>query len=108
LLTPFELAGKRLRNRVMHASMTKRIGKNTRVTAQQIRYYENRAKGGAAISSIYDYQHAQAVRAGVRFELGVDATRDDLESSHADALNIDKVSPSPRTLVQSIKLSPNS
>ncbi len=40
--------------------------------------------GGEAFSSIYDYQHAASIRAGVRFELGVDATLDDIEACNAD------------------------
>ena len=49
LLAPFELAGKRVRNRVLHASMTTLLGENTRVTERLIRYHANRAKGGAAL-----------------------------------------------------------
>ncbi|RPI44052.1 MAG: FAD-binding protein [Betaproteobacteria bacterium] len=49
LLSPFTLAGKRLRNRVVHASMTTRMGQNTRVTDRLIQYYANRARGGAAL-----------------------------------------------------------
>jgi len=49
LLSPFTLAGKRLRNRVVHASMTTRLGANTRVTDRQIQYYANRARGGTAL-----------------------------------------------------------
>ena len=49
LLSPFTLAGKRLRNRVVHASMTTRMGQNTRVTERLIHYYANRARGGAGM-----------------------------------------------------------
>lgn len=49
LSEPLVLAGKRLRNRVAHASMTTHMGYQSRVTDRQIRYYENRAKGGAAL-----------------------------------------------------------
>jgi len=47
--SPFELAGRRLRNRIVHASMTTRRAANFSVTPAQIRYYENRARGGAAM-----------------------------------------------------------
>lgn len=49
LSEPLILAGKRIRNRVAHASMTTHMGYQSRVTDRQIRYYENRAKGGAAL-----------------------------------------------------------
>ncbi len=49
LLSPFTLAGKPLRNRVVHASMTTRMAENTRVTERLIRYHANRAQGGAAL-----------------------------------------------------------
>jgi 2,4-dienoyl-CoA reductase-like NADH-dependent reductase (Old Yellow Enzyme family) len=43
------LAGKRLRNRVVHASMTTRLGVDTRVTDRLVQYYANRAAGGVAL-----------------------------------------------------------
>jgi len=49
LLAPITLAGKRLRNRLMHASMSTLMGENQRVTDRLIRYHANRAKGGAAM-----------------------------------------------------------
>jgi 2,4-dienoyl-CoA reductase-like NADH-dependent reductase (Old Yellow Enzyme family) len=52
LLAPCTLAGKPLRNRLMHASMTTLMGGNQRVTDQLIQYHANRAhrtKGGAAL-----------------------------------------------------------
>lgn len=49
LSEPLVLAGKRLRNRVAHASMTTHMGYQSRVTDRQIRYYANRARGGAAL-----------------------------------------------------------
>ena len=49
LLAPFTLAGKRVRNRLMHASMTTMMGDNGRVTERLIQYHANRAQGGAAI-----------------------------------------------------------
>ena len=49
LMQPFTLAGKRLRNRVVHASMVTLMAENYRVSERMIRYYANRARGGAAM-----------------------------------------------------------
>lgn len=49
LLAPFTLAGKRLRNRLVHASMTTLMGENARVTDRLVQYHANRARGGAAL-----------------------------------------------------------
>src|SRR5690242_12680828 len=50
LFTPFELAGKRLRNRVTHASMSLLVTLQGRVTDRFIQYHANRAAGGAAMT----------------------------------------------------------
>src|SRR6185436_7373919 len=49
LFAPYTLGGKTLRNRIVHASMTTRMGEKGRVTERQIHYYANRARGGAAM-----------------------------------------------------------
>jgi len=49
LFSPFTLAGKRLKNRIVHASMTTRMGEKGRVSERQLNYYANRARGGAAM-----------------------------------------------------------
>ena len=49
LFTPFELAGKRLRNRITHASMSLLVTPGGRVTDRLIQYHANRAAGGAAM-----------------------------------------------------------
>jgi len=49
LFTPFELSGKHLRNRIVHASMTTLTVRNGSVAEEQIAYFENRARGGAAM-----------------------------------------------------------
>jgi len=49
LLAPFTLAGRQLKNRVVHASMTTRHCANMRVTDRLIQYHANRARGGAAL-----------------------------------------------------------
>jgi 2,4-dienoyl-CoA reductase-like NADH-dependent reductase (Old Yellow Enzyme family) len=47
---PFELSGRRLRNRIVHASMTTLRCVNAAVTPGQIQYHANRARGGAALT----------------------------------------------------------
>ncbi len=49
LFTPFSLAGKPLRNRIVHASMNTHMAHDTKVTDQLIQYHANRAQGGAAM-----------------------------------------------------------
>ena len=49
LESPFTLAGRPLRNRIVHASMTTLRAKDGGTTQGQIQYYENRARGGAAM-----------------------------------------------------------
>ncbi|MGB0552112.1 MAG: FAD-dependent oxidoreductase [Alphaproteobacteria bacterium] len=50
LFTPFRLAGKTLRNRITHASITTLSTPAGRVTDREILYHANRAAGGAALS----------------------------------------------------------
>ncbi|HEY1797193.1 MAG TPA: FAD-dependent oxidoreductase [Stellaceae bacterium] len=50
LFTPFELARKVLRNRVVHASMSLLATPAGRVTDRMIQYHANRAAGGAAMT----------------------------------------------------------
>jgi hypothetical protein len=49
LMSPYTLAGKRLRNRLVHASMSTRLAQAAGVTDRLVRYYANRARGGAAL-----------------------------------------------------------
>ena len=49
LFESFELAGKRLRNRIVHASMSTGRAIGGRIGPGQIQYCANRAKGGAAV-----------------------------------------------------------
>lgn len=50
MFSPLTLrSGKRLRNRICHASMSTRYGKGGEVTDKFITYHANRAKGGAAL-----------------------------------------------------------
>lgn len=50
LFTPFTLAGKRLRNRITHASMSLLATPSGRVTERFVQYHVNRAAGGAAMT----------------------------------------------------------
>ena len=50
LFTPFEVAGKRLRNRITHASMSLLVTPAGRVTERLVQYHANRAAGGAAMT----------------------------------------------------------
>ncbi len=50
LFTPFELAGRRLRSRITHASMSLLATPAGRVTDRMIQYHANRAAGGAAMT----------------------------------------------------------
>jgi 2,4-dienoyl-CoA reductase-like NADH-dependent reductase (Old Yellow Enzyme family) len=60
---PFELAGRRLRNRIVHVSMTTLRAANFGVTPAQVQYYENRARGGAAmvVTEPFTYSKVQDV-----------------------------------------------
>ena len=49
LSMPIELGGIKLRNRVVHAAMTTRFGKEQRVTDQLITQHASRAEGGCAM-----------------------------------------------------------
>ena len=49
LFAPFTLAGRPLRNRIVHASMNTHLAESTRVTERLIQYHANRARGGAAL-----------------------------------------------------------
>jgi len=49
LLAPLQQGRLRLRNRLVHASMTTRMAKEARVSQSLVDYHENRAKGGAGL-----------------------------------------------------------
>lgn len=86
LSSPFEIAGRRLRNRVAHASMTTRMHRDGRPTDALIHYYANRAKGGAALVVTEPLgmirQHDKLPRVQTR----TPTARDDLRRC-ADAVN---------------------
>jgi dimethylglycine catabolism A len=49
LMSPYVLAGNRLRNRLIHASMSTHMAESAGVSERLARYYANRARGGAAL-----------------------------------------------------------
>ncbi len=49
LFTPFELAGKRLRNRIVFPAVLSNFARENRVTPRLVDYYAERAAGGAAM-----------------------------------------------------------
>src|SRR5260221_10596609 len=49
LFSPFELARRTLRNRIVHAAMSTALVERSRVTDRLIQYHVNRARGGAAM-----------------------------------------------------------
>ena len=52
LFAPYELAGKRLKNRIVHASVTLRYGSGREALQKLISYHATRARGGACQESI--------------------------------------------------------
>ena len=49
LFSPVTIGTRRLRNRIVHASMSTHFAEGGRVTPRLVDYYANRAKGGAAM-----------------------------------------------------------
>ncbi len=49
LFQPFALAGKPLKNRIVHAAILTALAQKGRVTDKLVNYYSNRAQGGAAM-----------------------------------------------------------
>jgi hypothetical protein len=49
LFAPLTLGSHRLRNRIVHASITTRLSRDRRVTPPLLQYYASRARGGAAM-----------------------------------------------------------
>ena len=49
LLEPITLAGRTIRNRVVHASMSTRYSQNQEINPRMMRYHANRAAGGAGM-----------------------------------------------------------
>ena len=49
MFSPLQVGARRLRNRIVHASMSTRYAANMEVTQKLIDYHANRARGGAAM-----------------------------------------------------------
>lgn len=76
---PLVLAGHRLRNRVVHTSMTTHMAKDARITSRQIAYYANRAKGGAGMIITEPLLMAPHQTNGQRVRVWNDDNLDDLK-----------------------------
>ncbi len=85
LFTPIELAGRTLKNRIVHAAMSTRYAKNAEVTDQFIRYYENRAAGGAAMLIAEPFGMRRGQKMGARPEVYAQDNLDGLKKL-ADAV----------------------
>lgn len=79
LFEPIELAGRRLKNRVTHASMTTRMGREQRLTEQQLAYYRNRALGGCALIVTEPLNGWRIQRASHKVRAWRDDALDDLQ-----------------------------
>ncbi len=79
LFAPFVLAGKRLRNRIVHASMNTHMAEHTRVTERLIQYHANRARGGAALIVTEPISMAQHQNVPYRARAWNDDNLDDLK-----------------------------
>ncbi|MEO6623763.1 MAG: NAD(P)-binding protein [Burkholderiaceae bacterium] len=76
---PLVLASHRLRNRVVHTSMTTHMAKDARITSRQIAYYANRAKGGAGMIITEPLLMAPHQTNGQRVRVWNDDNQDDLK-----------------------------
>jgi len=85
LFEPVELAGRRLKNRVTHASMTTRMGREQRLTGQQLAYYRNRALGGCSLIVTEPLNAWRVQRAPHKVRVWDDEAFDDL-ARWADAV----------------------
>ena len=79
LLAPIVLSGRTLRNRVVHTSMSTYMAKDARATDRLIRYYANRAQGGASMIVTEPLSMAQHQVAWSRPRVYDDAQLDDFK-----------------------------
>jgi 2,4-dienoyl-CoA reductase-like NADH-dependent reductase (Old Yellow Enzyme family) len=79
MFSPITLAGRRLKNRVTHASMTTRMGRDQRVTEQQLAYYRNRARGGCSLIVTEPLNAWRIQRAPHKIRACSDESLDDLK-----------------------------
>ncbi len=85
LFAPLRTGRLRLRNRIVHAAMTTRRVREGRVTEDMLRYYVNRARGGAALIVSEPLNAARTQRQGHRISVWDDANQDGL-ARFADAI----------------------
>jgi 2,4-dienoyl-CoA reductase-like NADH-dependent reductase (Old Yellow Enzyme family) len=79
LFSPIELAGRRLKNRIVHASMSTRFVTAGEVTPRLIDYFVNRARGGAAAIVTEPMNLLTRQTAPTRVRVWDDAVRPGLE-----------------------------
>ena len=78
LSAPLDLGPVRLRNRIVHLSMTTRFGANRQVTQRLIDYHANRARGGAAMTITEPVAALPAQQRGYKIPLYTDDSHDGL------------------------------
>ncbi len=79
LFAPLTLAGRPLKNRVTHASMTTRMGSEQKLTDPQLAYYRNRALGGCSLIVTEPLNAWKAQRAPHKVRVWDDSALDDLK-----------------------------
>lgn len=79
LFEPFTLAGKRLRNRIVHLSVTTASSQGRRPTPRHTQYFANRAQGGAAMIITEPVNMAPHQRVAGKVDAVSDADIDELK-----------------------------
>jgi 2,4-dienoyl-CoA reductase-like NADH-dependent reductase (Old Yellow Enzyme family) len=79
LFSPFDLAGRRLRNRIVHLSITTSLSQGRRVNERHTQYYVNRARGGAAMIITEPVNMAPHQRTAAKVDAGTDEHLDELK-----------------------------
>jgi len=85
LMSSFTLSGKRVRNRLVHPSMTTMMVQDARITDRMIQYYANRASGGAGLIVSEPLSMARHQHLAIRANAWNDADLDGLKR-FADAV----------------------
>lgn len=79
LFTPFELAGRRLRNRIAHAAILTSMSPGGQVSDRHIQYCLNRARGGAAMIVAEPVNMAPHQRVAIKVNARDDGALDSLK-----------------------------
>lgn len=78
LFAPLTVGAVRLRNRVVHASITTRLSRERRVTSELLNYYGSRARGGAAMIVTEPLSSARSQNLAHKVRVWDEASRDGL------------------------------